>query len=324
MNELRSYIKAITGVEFEELPKPADAMKRLPLFIREGYRLTVAEFFNHRVVFTEPRGEELPTPSQLKKHIPKIEAAFDSPAILVFEGMSNYLWKQLISDRIAFIVPGKQIFIPFMFMDLNEQKKIRSISTESFSPSTQCVLIYHLWKESIEELNFQDIADKFKYTPRTIGRCAEELKNAGVCNIVGTKSKYMKFGKTKKEIWNTAKEYMISPVLPNRSGWIFSDPPPDKVRISGIQALSRYSNISSGNMEIFAMDTNVYNELSNIGEASFITDNVVDKQLQIWSYDPLLLSKDEFVDPYSLYMSLRDDEDERVEMELEQMMENVL
>lgn len=322
MKKLKLYIKEVTGHEFEELPKPADAIKRLPLFIREGYyKTTVAQFFNHRVVFTEPQGEDLPTPSQLKKHIPKIEEAFGSPVILVFEGMSHYLCNQLISDRIAFIIPGKQLFIPFMFMDLNEQKKIRRVKTESFLPSTQCVLIYHLWKESIEELNFQDIASKFEYTPRTIGRCAEELENAGVCNIVGSKSKYMKFGETKKEIWNTAKEYMISPV--KQSGWIFSDPPFDKIRIAGIQAMPRYSNVS-GKKKVYAMDAKVYHELRNIGEASFTVDNILNKQLQIWSYDPLFLSKDEYVDPFSLYMSLKDDEDERVEIELEQMIENIL
>lgn len=322
MNELKSYIKRITGEEIEELSKPDDAMMRLPLFIREGYKTTVAGLFDHKVVFAEPKGEELPTPGQIQKHIPKIESAFDSPVILVFEEMNYYLREQLIYSRIAFVVPGKQLFIPFMFMDLNEQQKTRRIRTESFSPSAQCVLIYHLWMDSIEGLNFQEIADIFKYTPRTIGRCAKELENVGVCNIVGSKSKYMKFEKSKREIWNTAKEYMISPV--KKTEWIFSEPDPEQTRISGIPALSRYSNISSGKMEVYAMDTTVYNQLRNIGEVSVTVYNEADRQLQLWSYNPALLSRDEFVDPFSLYASLREDKDERVEMELEEMMEDIL
>lgn len=323
MVELKSYIRKVTGFDVEELRYPADALQRLPLFIREGYDFLFGEFYDHQIVFVEPKTADDVTPSQLQKHIPKIESAFANPVVLVIEDMTYYLKEQLIKSRIAFIVPGKQLFIPFMFMDLSEQAKIRTTRSEYFSPSTQCVLIYHLWVASFEGLNFQEIADLFDYTPRTIGRCAKELEDAGVCKITGSKSKHLEFSMNKKDIWERAHEYLVSPV--KESKWLFNEPDDRHCyRVAGLPALSKYSNISSGRMKVYAMEAKTYRELKNIGEVTDTLFNEVDKQLQLWNYDPTILTSDDFVDPFSLYLSLKDDPDERVQIEMEKMLEEVL
>ena len=43
--------------------------------------------------------------------------------------------------------------------------------------------------------------------------------------------------------------------------------------------------------------------------------------LQIWCYDPKILEVDGCVDPFSLYLSFQNENDERIEMALEEMME---
>tara|TARA_R100001143_G_scaffold63594_1_gene73147 strand:- start:5559 stop:6533 length:975 start_codon:yes stop_codon:yes gene_type:complete len=322
MIELKSYIRKVTGVDVEELGYPADALQRLPLFIREGYDFLFGEIYDHQIVFVEPNAADDATPSQLQKHIPKIESAFEHPVVLVIDDMTYYLKEQLIKSRISFIVPGKQLFIPFMFMDLSEQPKIRTTRSEYFSPSTQCVLIYHLWVASLEGLNFQEIADLFDYTPRTIGRSAKELEDAGVCRIAGSKSKLLEFSLNKRDIWERALDYLVSPV--KESKWLFSEPDDRRYyRIAGVSALSRYSNISPGRQKVYAMEAKTYRELKNKGEVTDTLFNEVDKQLQIWSYDPTLLTSDDFVDPLSLYLSLKDDPDERVQIEMEKMLEEV-
>ena len=48
-------------------------------------------------------------------------------------------------------------------------------------------------------------------------------------------------------------------------------------------------------------------------------------ELEIWSYDPIRLAVGkQIVDPFSLYLSMQDDEDERTQMELENMLEDWL
>ncbi len=313
----------VTGINLIERRTPGGLLNKLPLFIREGYEFVFGELFEHGVVFARPKSIHHVTPGQLQKHIPIIESIFAHPVIMVFNEMPYYLKDQLILKRMAFVVTGKQLFIPFMFMDLSEQTKIRAFRTDQFSPSAQCLLIYHLWMMSLEGKNFQDIANLLNYTPRTIGRCAEELDHAGVCKIVGSKSKYLEFEMNKLETWNHALGFLRSPV--KESTWLFKKPEDmENYRIAGVPALSRYSNLSSGNQDVYAMDAEVYRAQKNRGlfEATFYIEN--DTQLQIWSYNPALLTKTDHVEPFSLYLTMKDDPDERVQMELEAMLEKVL
>jgi len=46
-------------------------------------------------------------------------------------------------------------------------------------------------------------------------------------------------------------------------------------------------------------------------------------ELEIWNYNPELFSKDGIVDPFSLYLRLEADGDERIESALENMMEKI-
>ena len=43
--------------------------------------------------------------------------------------------------------------------------------------------------------------------------------------------------------------------------------------------------------------------------------------VEVWVYDPLILAEDNFVDRLSLYRSLRETSDERIEAALAEMME---
>lgn len=323
MKQAEAYIKKITSFDMIELGKPAGVINRLPLFIKAEYKFFCAELNSHEVVLVEPEAEDKLKPNLLKKHIPKIESAFECPAILVFKHMSYYMRENLTDSRIAFIVPGEQLFIPFMFISLREQQHIKRTKTEKYSPSAQCMLIYHLWKMPLDELNFQEIADLFLYTARTIGRSARELEDSGVCQIVGSKAKNLEFKTDKWEIWNMAKEYMRSPVT--KPIWLLEFKQPEKTQISGINALAKYSNISpTENDTVYAVERTTYNKMEYEGKV--MEDPLFDSsaRLQLWSYDPAFLAKDEYVDPFSLYLTLQHNPDERVQISLDKMIERVL
>ena len=46
--------------------------------------------------------------------------------------------------------------------------------------------------------------------------------------------------------------------------------------------------------------------------------------LQVWCYEPRIFEVDGHVDPFSLFLSLQNENDERIEMALEEMMEQYL
>ena len=45
--------------------------------------------------------------------------------------------------------------------------------------------------------------------------------------------------------------------------------------------------------------------------------------IEVWRYNPMLLAKSNVVDPLSLYLSLKTNEDERVRIELKNLINNV-
>lgn len=47
-------------------------------------------------------------------------------------------------------------------------------------------------------------------------------------------------------------------------------------------------------------------------------------EIELWNYSPLLFQEDDVVDRFSLYLSLQDNADERVQSALEKMMEDAL
>ena len=58
-----------------------------------------------------------------------------------------------------------------------------------------------------------------------------------------------------------------------------------------------------------------------LSSAEVSSPEEADVQLELWSYNPKLFEKDGLVDPFSLYLSLQDIKDERVEAALEKLIE---
>lgn len=89
-------------------------------------------------------------------------------------------------------------------------------------------------------------------------------------------------------------------------------------------ALSQYSNINPQSHATYA----VYYGST---EAKELVEYCIDAwdaegdyvELELWSYDPHLLATDGIVDRLSLYLSLREEKDERVQQAMETMLRNM-
>jgi hypothetical protein len=89
--------------------------------------------------------------------------------------------------------------------------------------------------------------------------------------------------------------------------------------ISGLTALANYSMLNQPVIPVYAMDIKAWKKTGAIQEVS--SEEEADAQLELWSYNPKLFAQDGLVDPFSLYLSLQDVKDERVEAALEKLIE---
>ncbi len=93
---------------------------------------------------------------------------------------------------------------------------------------------------------------------------------------------------------------------------------------AGITALSTLSMLSESTYPEYALSRDVWKVMEKAGVEKIPMEESGTCLLQVWCYDPKVLEVDGHVDPFSLYLSLQDETDERIEMALEEMMERYL
>ena len=88
--------------------------------------------------------------------------------------------------------------------------------------------------------------------------------------------------------------------------------------------MSQHSGIVDDRVPNLAMRREGFRRLLEKQRLHGCPDRVeADARIETWKYAPALLSDGNAVDPLSLYLSLKDSPDERVQSELADMMENV-
>lgn len=332
IKQTQQYIHEILKIQTNVTPVAKNFLDKLPLFIHETYRLYKTQFFNTEILLAELKNEEEFSILQTEKHINLIKNILHVKVAIVLRDVPAYNRKRLIEKSINFIVPGKQLFLPELLMDLREsypnfQTKKRN---DRLLPSAQFLLIYQIihkngkWK--LEEHTFKEIAKKLDYTPMAISNAVHNLKNHELVEITGEKEKHIHFVYERKELWNIAakQNLLINPI----SKTVFVDEKPKEqfLLFANASALPEYTNLNPDKQEYYAIEKSVFYGLQNNNTLTNVNEYEGRFALEVWKYNPLTLVGElnndlPVVDPLSLYLSLKESKNERVEMALEQIIE---
>ncbi len=318
INELNKYFKDVLGIEFDIKAIPRDRLKKLPVYLKNEYNLYQVSFYGRNLIFVKVKGDF--TTESLRKHLNIIKNKFNQNTVAIIKQLEAYKRLRLIEKKIPFVVPDKQMFMPDLLIDLKEFSTAPQELPKAMTPATQLLLLYHLQVESLEGINLKNIADKLYYDSATITRSVKYLNAMNLCSIQGTKDKLLRFDMDKKELWKKTETLMSNPIQKSMyyAGWTI-----DKSLLkSNNNALAHYSNLNDDIVEYYAVRTGYQKNMegANFVRTARFEGNVC---IEEWKYNPNLLSKNEFVDPLSLYLCFRDNQDERVEMALEQIINNI-
>lgn len=325
MENAIKYINEILGLHVYANPIAKSSLGRLPLYISQTYHLYNVSLFNKEVVFAELMNEEGLSILRIEKQVQLIRKELNKIVVVVLENVQAYNRKRLIGKYINFVVPGKQMYLPDLLIDLRESYYRNDIKKSSLLPSAQLLLIYKLLRGDsnwqLEEYPFKDIAQKFNYTPMTISKAIANLKNHDLIEIVGEKEKYIRFKYEKKALWKKArnKNLLVNPVLKT----VFIDEKPEGLKLlkSNLSALSFITRLNSGKQEYYAIEKGQFYSLQE--NKVLVNENPIEGKyaLEIWKYKPLdMYTEFGVVDPLSLFLSMKDTNDERVEMALEEIL----
>jgi hypothetical protein len=329
-SKLQAYVNNILDLEIQlDLLGKAD-LQDMPLYIRDSYLIYRTKLFDKSLILLKPKEQEVIRISLISANVDLVRKRMGNPVVVLLDTCTALHRRRLIERGINFIVPGFQLFLPELLMDLREiyQPQSKSGKGQLLRPSAQFLLIFHLIhsvsRYDLANYNYKSVAAMTGYSPMAITLAAENLEKLGLINIIGTKDKAMSFHHEKKELWGKvlASGLVRNPVRSK----VYVDNKPKDIQLlkSNISALSEYSDLSPGNQECYAIDKNDFRIL----EERKVLENVNHDEgrfcLEVWRYSPRRIwgdfsSNHTSVDPLSLYLSLQESKDERVEIALEQI-----
>ena len=136
------YIKETLNILAQ--PKKWIQAEKLPFYLLNLYVFFEVSILDTPCLAMVTKDEVEQTPATIHKHILQVQKKWGHEIIYVHPKVSAYNRKRLIEHKLPFVVPGNQMYLPFLGIDLREHfKKIRNIDPRC-SPSTQTVVLYAL------------------------------------------------------------------------------------------------------------------------------------------------------------------------------------
>ena len=321
IHRLIDYVHETLNISLEV--EKWDRVRKLPIYMNDTYVFYKTGFLGISCVLMVSKEKSAQTPAIVKKHISLVQNTWDGEIIYVHANVTAFNRKRLIEQKVPFIIPGNQMYLPFVGIDLREHYRQIKEVTEHFRPSTQAVILFVLNNKIEQVLTPSFLAEKLGYSVMTLSRALDEIESASLGNVeIHGRERILSFKLPKRELWENALKYLSSPV--KNKIWIEQDNNLQNEMIAGLSALALYSNLAQPANPVRAL-TNF--ELTHLNKQGSIINQFQQElysiEIEIWSYTPRLFSKNNVVDKYSLFLSLKDVKDERVQTALEQMMETI-
>ncbi len=323
IEDLNKYILETLGFTID--PKLVDLTNSLPVFLKNSYFVYSASIFNKHYVLAVARDPETNTPAQIAKQMELFEKIEEKPCIYVANNCPAYNRQRLVIHKVRFIIPGVQMYLPDLCIDWRKTSSKHPLSPRTLTPAAQVVLIYALTNGCSEPFTPSKLADKLGYTRMTMTRALDTLEALGIGKSVRkSKERLFYFQENQYFLWKQTLPFMQTPVRETR--WIQADALTKDIirglgKIAGLSALARQSKLIHPSCPIYAVHSVQWKILL---ETRFIRILPIAEgaqlQIEVWSYDPSLFAKDDVVDDFSLYLSLKDQKDERIEKALENLL----
>jgi len=315
-----SNIISILGIQTELIPIQRDKLRGInaDMFLR--FSFYTMEFNNQSLCVIQAKNkQDSLTPLKYKQVTKQAEILVGMPVVVILDSLTYYERERLINQGVYFIISDKYAFLPSLIVNVQAKKKQKNPS--KLAPVAQYVLLYHLLsEESKEEYTIKDLEQIMPYNYVALARAIANLEDCKLCSTEiknNTGIKYIRFGSYKRELWKKAQSYLSSPV----KKVMYCDAIPEgDFSISGVNALSQYSHLNSEQYETRA----IWDKLFNLPGAQY---NEVEGlcKIEIWKYPTTMpyLSNHNVVDKLSLYLSMKDEPDARIEKELEIIIEEM-
>ncbi len=320
---VQDYLHDTLGI----VPKvrPWAGAGKVPYFLQDAFELRELKLLDRTVLLAIDRHPDKLALANVRGQLDKLRALAGHPVVYVTGALASYERKRLIEQKVPFIVPGNQLYLPDLGIDLREYFRQRPQAPDTaLSPATQAMLITALLRKPWQ-VDWQpaEIVTELGYTPMTLSRAVKELTAAGIGTLHSKgRTRWLRMERPAAEIWEYAKSLLRSPV--KRRVWAHPIPKlkPPQVRLAGLSALARYSMLAEPQWPIYAVSPAQWKAAMQAGVETLPEQLPGACEWQLWHYNPALVPGGATVDPLSLTLSLQDETDERVQLALGELKEH--
>jgi DNA-binding MarR family transcriptional regulator len=303
--------------------------RHLAFFLRDRYRFFEARILGQPCLLMTHKEHQEESPATIRNHVDQVEAKWTGPVVYVRERITAYNRKRLVAQKLPFLVPGNQMYLPMVGVDFREHFRKPRPAANELRPSSQVVLIHALLRDS-EDLSPTALGAKLGYSAMAMSQALDELEAAGIGESTATgrgRARRLRLNGSKQDVWKRAGPILRSPIKSRHPM-----PIPRSARTwpnayrTGLSALAHYSLLAEPRDVAFALsraEWQSFREKHGVAETSLLPDEPGVTTAEVWTYAPALFARDGWVDRLSLYLSLRDSSDERVQAALEQMVREV-
>ncbi len=305
MNILNQYLPNL-NVEQEKI-----LLKGLPVFIKNKYKFSeiIINKMPYLLVVVKDRDFG---PRELKKHMKIINNAIDLQIIWYFKELHFNKVQRMIQNGENFIIENKQVHLPIIGTSLKKQSD-KKIGSEKLNGLAENILIREILKGDVSGKNKRDIAKDFNVTEMTIGRAINRLLANDLCfEEKDNTSKLVNFY-SKDELWEFLRERIGSPVKEE----IYIEQKPKGLPRSGISALSKLTMLAEDDIPTYAISKKEFKKSYDKEDSVF--KEFAKAKVELWNREPILTKKG-VINPLDIYLIHKDDEDERVQIELEKLL----
>ena len=207
-------------------------------------------------------------------------------------------------------------------IDFREYSRKSTPEVQTVQPATRCAIIALLSRGlPQDEYSQSDLAEKLRYSTMTLSRVFKELESISFGDqLISGRMRILRLsGIDRHALWNHVLPYLSTPV--KRTETVLLRKEPQKgLPLSGILALAQYSNLSEPSRKTVAVDGSQWQGMQRESVITKVppTEEAA-TSVEVWKYS--LHTWGKTVDLLSLYLSLRDSPDERVQGALDLLLE---
>ena len=313
IERIATYCKIMSGQDMVIKTMNKKQLDKLPIVITSNYTCYEADFMDFPILLLAIQNTDY-TPKQLQKHQQMATKLTGRYTVFAMENVASYHISRMIDARVNFIIPDKQIFVPSLLVNLREVKDGRELENEVIPGIAQCLLLYNMQRGNLNGWTTRQLAEKFSMSYASMNRALRWLNIKGIVELEGTKEKELLITEKGKELWKKSLPLMSSPI----ERVFYTDKKLEMEPDAGESALERLTMIASPERPCKAVSKKWAQEHEKTLDKKY-----GECEVEVWRYDPALLQMNDMVDPLSLYLSLKGKSDERIQMELDHLMNKV-